>query len=177
MVCDCHAWMGHPEMGMIWGQPLLALGSCSCSLGLLGCRTSPSLPEEPELPPPAGDSTCRSAPPPWAGEVCVCWCARELGFGRLHRSCWVLPAGLGRKAGHPDLLYCRLSGHSLHFPGAAGIHPDFPLCSFGSSVIPSALCVPRRLFAVFFSVSFPSILTERGQRRRNKEPVWPFLYY
>lgn len=132
MICHCHAWLGHPRTGMIWGQPLLPLWGCwgvgparACQRSLRNC-------------------------------VCV-GVSLNLGGCRegVAASCMF---------GQPDRW------PKLHFPGAAGMHPGFLLGSLRSRVISSALCVLCRLFAVFLSVSFPSVLLReiRGGGTRSQ---------
>ena len=66
------------------------------------------------------------------------------------------------QVGQPDWLYHCLDGQDVYFPGGVAI-PKTPLhyfqkrYSFETSVIPSALCISCRLFAVFCLVlHFPA---------------------
>lgn len=97
---------------------------------------------------------------------------REALSLRLQRRFWVLPACLGRKV---DLLCC-LRGQTLPFPGAVGIHPDFPLGSFSSSGIspPSVFPAGYLQFSSVFHFS-PSYWGRSEEEKQGASLALPVL--
>lgn len=145
------AWWHPPGWGWFGDSP-----SCLWAPALWGC--SGTLPEE--LPSPAGAAAGLLLLPAWAGELVFVGVNLNLGDCREGVGCFlhVWEGKLGSLA-------------AALLNGAVAIHPDFPLGSFRSSVTSSASCAPCRWFAIFLSVSFPSILPREEQGASLALPV------